>query len=541
MASVERYAFGTQSQSRMSDSQLVSSAPKSDVPGSAAEKRIKSIAIVGGGTAGWVAASMLARALSGTGTSITVVESPDIGTVGVGEATIPPIIDLLQYLSIDEQDFVTHTQATYKLGIKFTDWKELGHTYWHPFGTFGASINRRPFHHYWHKARTSGLAPRFNDYSVCATLGDAGKFRFPDSRPDGAASGLRYALHFDAVLVARYLRSYAERLGVMRTERTVVGATRRPDGFLDQLQFSDNSTLLADLYIDCSGFRGVLIEQVLQTGYIDWSGVLPCDRAVAFPTASTAPRPPYTHSRARSAGWQWCIPLQHRRGNGYVYSSEHCSDEQAYEDLLATTGEKPLADPRFLRFVTGRRKLLWNRNCVALGLSSGFLEPLESTSIHLVTSGMYHLLEHFPDKDFDQTNIDSYNTELINEAERVRDFIVLHYCLTQRDDTPLWRYCRSMSIPDSLRERIELFSRTGRIRPRAGELFTDLSWFYIFEGLGARPDNYDPLADVVAVSKLREILASMASSTAAVAKAAPSHDSYFAAQTPSSSRASAAS
>jgi tryptophan halogenase len=490
--------------------------------------RIDSIAIVGGGTAGWMAASILARALPGTGLRLTVIESPEIGIVGVGEATIPPIIDVLRFLSIDEADFIHHTQATYKLGIKFSDWQQLGHAYWHPFGTFGAPINRRPFFHCWHKARAAGLALRFNDFSLCAALGDAGKFRFPDSA-DAAAAGLRYALHFDATLVAKYLRSYAERLGVARIERTVRGASRRSDGCLDELQFSDGSALRADLYIDCSGFRGVLIEQILGSGYLDWSAMLPCDRAVAFPTASAAVRPPYTHSRARSAGWQWRIPLQHRAGNGYVYSSAHCTDEQAHEDLLSTVGEKPLADPRFLRFTTGRRKLFWNRNVFALGLASGFLEPLESTSIHLVTSSLYHLLEHFPDRNFDQTNIDVCNSALIDETERIRDFIVLHYCLTQRDDAPLWRYCRSMAIPDSLRQRIELYRRTGRVRCRAGELFTDVSWFYIFEGLGVRPGSYDPLLDVVTVAKLSEILASMAGSTAAAAKAAPSHDSHFAA------------
>ncbi|HEY4971342.1 MAG TPA: tryptophan halogenase family protein, partial [Steroidobacteraceae bacterium] len=275
----------------------------SDTQQTTSENRIGSIAIVGGGTAGWLAAGMLSRALPGTRTRITVVESPDIGTVGVGEATIPPIIDLLRFLSIDEADFVRHTQATYKLGIKFSDWKELGHTYWHPFGTFGAPIIRRPFYHAWHRAQAAGLAPRFNDYSACAALGDAGKFRFPDSNPDAPAAGLRYALHFDAVLVAKYLRTYSERLGVIRLERTVQGATRRADGFLDELQFSDGSTLQADLYIDCSGFRGVLIEQILSTGYLDWSAMLPCDRAVAFPTALASARPPYTHARARDAGW----------------------------------------------------------------------------------------------------------------------------------------------------------------------------------------------------------------------------------------------
>jgi tryptophan halogenase len=494
------------------------------------ERRIRSIAIVGGGTAGWLAASMLARALPGTGMGITVIESAEIGTVGVGEATIPPIIDVLRFLRIDEQDFLQHTNATFKLGIKFTDWTRPGHSYWHPFGTFGAPINRRPFYHCWHRARAAGLEPHLNDYSLCATLGDQGRFRFPDTQADAPAAGLRYALHFDATLVAKYLRQYAERLGVTRLERTVAGATRRNDGSIDALQFTDSSHLQADLYIDCSGFRGVLIEQTLGTGYVDWSALLPCDRAVAFPSPVNGPRPPYTHSLARSAGWQWRIPLQHRIGNGYVYSSAHCSEQQALEDLTGVVGARPQADPRFLRFVTGRRRLLWNRNCVALGLASGFLEPLESTSIHLVSSGVYHLLEHFPDRNFDQTNIDTYNARVIEEVETVRDFIVLHYCLAQRDDGPFWSYCRSMSIPDSLRERIALYRGTGRVRVRAGELFTDLSWFYIFEGLGVRPEGYDPLLDVVADDKLREILASLAASTAAVARTAAPHDSYFPAQ-----------
>jgi len=491
------------------------------------DKRIGSIAIVGGGTAGWLAASMLARALPGTGITVTVIESPEIGTIGVGEATIPPIIDLLRFLSINAEDFVRHTNATYKLGIKFHDWKETAHTYWHPFGTFGAAIQRRPFHHCWHKARALGLEPTLHDFSVCAALADEGRFRFPDNNPDNPASGIRYALHFDATLVARYLRSYAERLGVRRIERNVVGATLRSNGLLDELQCSDHSTVRADLYIDCSGFRGVLIEKVLGTGYLDWTTMLPCDRAVAFPTDGILPRAPYTRSWARSAGWQWRIPLQHRVGNGYVYSSAHCTDEQALQDLLAATDGKPLSEPRFLRFVTGRRKLYWHRNCVALGLASGFLEPLESTSIHLVTSGVFHLLEHFPDRDFDQANIDSYNGELIEEAERIRDFIVLHYWLTQRNDAPLWRYCQSMSVPDSLRERFELYEGTGRIRVRSGELFTDSSWFYIFEGMGVRPAHYDPLLDVVPDSRLADILQSLARATGAIVKDAPSHDSLF--------------
>jgi tryptophan halogenase len=490
---------------------------------------IKRIAIVGGGTAGWMAASILARAFPGTGTMISVIESPDIGTVGVGEATIPPIVDLLRLLNINEADFVRHTQATYKLGIKFTDWRQIGESYWHPFGTFGSMVNLRPFHHAWHKAHADGLAPRFNDFSLCAALGDAHKFRFPDSSAEGPAAGLRYALHFDATLVAAYLRAYSERLGVVRLERTVADATRRDDGFLQELVFSDGSRLPADLFIDCSGFRGALIEQVLKTGYLEWRDVLPCDRAVAMQTASAWSRPPYTEASARNAGWRWRIPLQHRVGNGYVYSSEHLGDDAALEDLMVANGRKPLTEPRVLRFVAGRRKVFWNRNCVALGLASGFLEPLESTSIHLVMSGVYKLLEHFPEQGFAQSNIDSYNAELTQEMERIRDFIVLHYCLTERTDTPFWSYCRSMKLPDSLLGRIELYRATGRIRTRPGELFSDLSWFYVFEGLGVKPKSYDPLLDVVTLPQLRDILSSMATATDAAARIAASHDSHFAA------------
>ena len=474
-----------------------------------------------------MAASMLARALSGTGTAITVVESPEIATVGVGEATIPPIIELLQFLSIDAADFVRHTQATYKLGIQFVDWKQPGHTYWHPFGTFGVSINRRPFYHCWQTAQARGHALRFEDFSPCAALANSNKFRFPDRNPLGETSGVRYALHFDAILVARYLRAYAERLGVTRLERTVRGTTLSTSGLIDALHFSDGSQVRADLYIDCSGFRGVLIEEALGTGYVDWSELLPCNRAVAFPTPTTVPRSPYTRSLARPAGWQWTIPLQNRTGNGYVYCSSHCNDEEALEDLLRMTGGQPSAEPRFLRFVSGRRQRFWNRNCIALGLASGFLEPLESTSIHLVASGLYHLLEHFPDTRFDQANIDSYNRELAEEWERIRDFIVLHYYRSQREDSAFWRSCRSLRIPDSLRERIELYEGTGRIRPRQGELFTDLSWFYILDGLGTRAATCDPFVDVIPPAKLNEILTSLAGATAALVEAAPTHDSYF--------------
>jgi tryptophan halogenase len=492
------------------------------------DRRLRRVAILGGGTAGWMAASVLARAMPELAPRISVVESPDIGTVGVGEATIPPILDLLRFLGINEEDFIRRTQATFKLGIKFKDWRRSGDTYWHPFGSFGSTINRRPFYHFWNRARADGQIPQFHDYSLCAALGDQGRFRYPDASAQGPVAGLRYALHFDAGLVARYLRAYSERLGVVRLERTVNTATLRADGFIDELLFADGSGLQADLYIDCSGFRGVLIEQTLKTGYRDWSAVLPCDRAVALPTQSSGARAPYTLSSARAAGWHWRIPLQHRTGNGYVYCSAHISDEQALQDLVQSLGERALAEPRFLRFVTGRRALFWNRNCVALGLASGFLEPLESTSIHLVMSGVYNLLDHFPDLSFDQANIDCYNAELIEEMEHIRDFIVLHYCATQRNDAPLWDYCRTMTLPESLRQRIELYRGSGRIRPRNRELFTDLSWFYIFEGLGILPAGLDPLVDGANFAQAQPLMQAMRTQTAQAAASAPMHDSFFA-------------
>jgi tryptophan halogenase len=494
--------------------------------------RIRRIAIVGGGSAGWIAASVLARALPGSGCAITVVESPEIGTVGVGEATIPPILDLLRFLSINEADFIRHTRSTFKLGIKFRDWQRIGQSYWHPFGTFGAPVNRRPFFHVWHRMGDTGMTPQFNHFSLCAALGDAGKFRFPDPDASNPAAGLRYALHFDAGLVARYLRAYAEKLGVVCLQRTVAEATQRADGLLDELIFTDGSRLRAELFLDCSGFRGLLIEQTLKTGYVDWSDHLPCDRAVAIPTELASPRAPYTQASARTAGWRWRIPLQHRAGNGYVYSSAHLGDEQALEDLLREVGEKTLAEPRYLRFLAGRRKRFWNRNCIALGLASGFLEPLESTSIHLVMSALFKLLEHFPDLSFDAANIDSYNRELVEEMESIRDFIILHYCLTKRDDTPFWSYCRTMPLPESLSQRIELYRRVGRIRPQPRELFTDMSWFYIFEGMGMRPERYDPLVDLASIEQLRDLLGALAQSVAALTATAPSHDSYFPAASP---------
>jgi tryptophan halogenase len=487
------------------------------------DRAIKSIAIVGGGTAGWMAASLLAQTLRGTGCAITLIESPDIGIVGVGEATIPPIFDFLKLIEADLDAFLQATQATFKLGIKFQDWSRVGESYWHPFGSFGVSIDRRPFHHVWHKARAEGLDMAVPDFSLAAALGEAGRFAPPDPRAGGPLAGLRHALHFDAALVAKFLRDHAERRGVRRLEREVARAVLRDDGFIDALALTDGEQVKADFYIDCSGFRGLLIEQALETGYEDWTRWLPCDRAIAAPTAHTGPPAPYTLAVAQDAGWRWKIPLRHRVGNGYVYASQAIDDETALSELLAAIGE-PLAEPRKLRFTTGRRKAFWNRNCVALGLASGFLEPLESTSIHLVCSGLYKLLDHFPDQDFAPSNIAAYNQALIAEYETFRDFIVLHYCATARDDTPFWRDRARAPVPASLAERMELYRACGRINTRPGELFTDLSWFYVLEGMGLRPRAHDPLVDASDFRQVRAILPRLAQQVTAVVAQSPTHE-----------------
>ncbi|PXA85919.1 tryptophan halogenase [Caulobacter sp. D5] len=466
------------------------------------DRAIGSIAILGGGTAGWMAAAVLAQVLRGTGTSITLVESADIPTVGVGEATIPPIVDFLRLLEIDQAEFMVATEGTFKLGIRFDDWTTPGERYWHPFGTFGPTIDRRPFHNMWHRLRAAGDDPRVEAYSLSAALGDAGRMAFADPRAGGVgpSGGLRHALHFDAGLVARFLRTWSERRGVTRLERKVEGAVLRDDGFVEALALKGGGHLAADLFIDCSGFRGVLIEEALKTGYEDWSRWLPCDRAVAGLTARDPNPPPFTQAAARPAGWRWRIPLRHRTGNGYVYSSAHVGDDEALADLAREAGPL-LSEPRFLRFKGGRRKAFWSRNVVALGLASGFLEPLESTSIHFVTSGLMKLLDHFPDKDFDPANIAAYNAALIAEYEAARDFIVLHYQPTRRDE-PFWRE-RAAAIPDTLAERLELYRGTGRIPFRPGELFTDLSWFYVLEGMGVRPAAYDPLVNFSNLAETR--------------------------------------
>ena len=492
-----------------------------------AEGRAMRIVIVGGGTAGWMAAAALGRFL-GPQADIRLIESEEIGIVGVGEATIPQIRLFNSGLGIDEDDFLRATQGTFKLGIRFDGWLRPGHSYMHAFGSIGRGLGLTPFHHYWLRHRAEGGQSSLWDYSPSAAAAKLDRFARPDDAPGRLPSGIAYAFHFDASLYALYLRRYAEQHGVRRTEGKVVEVRLRGgDGFIEGLTLAGGEAVEGDFFIDCSGFRGILIEQALETGYEDWSHWLPCDRALAVPSERAGPLTPYTRSTAREAGWQWRIPLQHRTGNGYVYSSRHISDEQAAETLLANLDGKPLDEPRPLRFVTGKRRKAWNRNCVALGLAAGFMEPLESTSIHLVQSAVARLLQLFPARGIVAAEVAEYNRLTDFEWEAIRDFLILHYHANEREE-PLWRQCRDMGVPETLAHRLALFRANGRLFRVADELFTELGWQQMMLGQGIMPEGYAPFADQLSPAQLAEFLTLAKRHVDHVVSRMPPHSDYVA-------------
>jgi len=491
------------------------------------DRRIRRIAIVGGGTVGWLAAVTLARKLGGH-CSIHVIDSAEPVNAGHGEATLPPFLDLLRFLGIDQNDFIDKTQSTYSFGSKFQDWAAPGQSFWHPFGALGALIERRPFYHFWHKAKALGMKPKLEFFSNEISMALANRFIFP-TNSIGVAPHLRYALHIDAGLTARYLRTIAERAGVIRLERKVVSATRREDGSIDELKFEDGGTLRADLYLDNTGARGQLIGEILESPYEDWKQWLPCDRIVSVAAALEDARPPYVRISARAAGWQWRMPLQQNSSHGQVYSSAQQSDEDALQDLRAVIGPESFGPPVKREIRAGRRHKFWDRNVVAIGAAAGCLEPLASTDLHFASTAVFNLLDHFPDTQFDPANIASYNALIGDEFERIRDFIILHYCLSQRDDSPFWQQCRQMALPDSLAQRVDLYRATGRITQRNVELFGDLDWFWIFEGQGCTPRDYDPLVDTVDFEQVKRVMLAISQKVSADAAAAPTHDSFFAA------------
>jgi len=489
---------------------------------------IRTVLIVGGGTAGWMTAAALSKTLPKTVT-VTLVESEQIGTVGVGEATIPPICTFNDVLGIDEAEFMRATKASFKLAIEFVDWMGPGHRYLHPFGAYGLDIEALKFHQVWLRAHHEGWAPSIDAFNLSAQAAHLGRFALPSKDPGQVMSSLKYAFHFDAGLYARFLRGHAEKRGVTRVEGKVASVQQHGEsGFVTGVTLDDGRTLEADLFVDCSGFRGLLIEQTLKAGFEDWGHWLPNDRAVAMPCVTGGDGlTPYTRATADAAGWRWRIPLQHRTGNGYVYSSKHISDEDALARLSETLDGEPLAEPNFLRFQAGRRKDAWVKNVVAIGLSAGFLEPLESTSIHLIQTGITKLLALFPDRGFDPVEIAEYNRLTALQVELIRDFIILHFHANGRDE-PYWKAAREMAIPETLQRKIDLFAASGRLFGSDYDLFADANWIAVLLGQGIMPRRHDPLADALPDPMLKAQLARLSSIIGQTAQALPTHDAFIA-------------
>ena len=497
---------------------------------------IRKIVVAGGGTAGWMCAAVLSRLLNDRSEahdlSITLIESEAIGTVGVGEATIPPFVEFNQLLGIDEAQLLAATQGTFKLGIQFANWGAVGDSYIHPFGAYGYNIGGIAFHHIWHRNRMAGDKRPLQVFNAETMAAYFGKFLrsedYQQQRDD--LPPINYAYHLDAGRYAAFLRAYSEANGVVRREGRIVDVGLHGEtGDVASLTLDDGSTVEGDLFIDCTGFRGLLIEQSLGTGYDDWTHYLPCDRAVALPCAredGSGPAP-YTRATAHGAGWQWTVPLQHRNGNGHVYCSEFMSDDEAHDVLLNNMAGKPQADPNFLRFTTGRRKRFWNRNVVAVGLAAGFMEPLESTSIHLINTGINKLVALLSLSGITEAQRRAYNRFTVKEYERIRDFLVLHYNATKRDDTPFWNKVRTMDVPDSLAEKVELFEANGQIFREEDELFTESSWIAVMLGQGIEMGGHNVMSGSVMKQETAEEINEMEQSIRFLVDRMPPHDEYL--------------
>jgi tryptophan halogenase len=494
-------------------------------------KPLKRILIVGGGSSGWMSAALLAQSF-GRMYEITLVESQDIGTIGVGEATIPAIRRYIRTLGIAEDEFIRHTQASFKLGIQFENWNRIGDRYIHGFGVIGHNWDSLQPHQYWLKAMQM-KQPRAGDldsYSINTAAALQNRFcRTQTQNPNSPLAHIAYAFHMDASLFARYLSAYAQERGVRRVEGKVIDvALRGEDGFIESVKLADGQVLEADLFIDCSGFRGLLIEGALETGFVDWSHWLPCDSAVAMPCARSENFTPYTRSIAHGSGWQWRIPLQHRTGNGHVYAKDFISDDEAASILKGNLDGEAMADPLQVRFKAGKRTKLWNKNCVAVGLAGGFLEPLESTSLHLVQAGLFRLLRFFPDQSFDPANTAEFNRQTDIEYERIRDFIILHYKATERDDTPFWNYCRTVEVPDTLKHRMDLWMANGRMFKEDLGMFAEQSWVQVMIGQGRIPRGYDPRVDSKGEAELQNYLNGITRVIDTCVSQMPSHADFVA-------------
>ena len=489
---------------------------------------IKKIVIIGGGTAGWMAAASLSRFALGKNLSITLIESTIIGTVGVGEATIPSIVAFNNSIGLDELEFIRATRASFKLGIQFEDWRTSGEQFFHPFADYGINFNGVEFQHYFYRLQKNNPAENLRDYSIACQLAQHNHFAQPLENPNNPLADFSYAYHFDATLYAKVLRDLALARSVIHMDEKVERVNlREADGFIASVLLANGQTVEGDLFIDCTGFKGLLIEDTLKTGYEDWQDWLLCDSAAAVQCANTGEPTPYTRVTALDAGWMWQIPLQHRMGNGYVFSSRFLDKESATKTLLEKISGNPLTTPKPFSFQAGRRKKVWNKNCYALGLASGFLEPLESTSISLIQTGITHLLTFFPDTSFDSAMINEVNRRHQHEMERIRDFIILHYKLTQRTDTEFWRYCQSMKIPDSLQHKIELFKSSGHILQHEPEAFEQSSWLSIYHGFGVTPQRTDNRIDHLKDADIKMQLEKIKQSLAQAGKNAVTHGEFI--------------
>jgi len=490
---------------------------------------IKKIVIVGGGTAGWMAAAALSRLKPGPTLDIVLIESEQIGTVGVGEATIPPFVEFNRLLDLDERALLSAVQGTFKVGIQFENWGKIGDSYIHPFGNYGYELGGISFHQIWRKLQLLGDKRPLQAFNLETMAAYFGKFARTADYQREDLPPMNYAYHINATDYAKFLRIDAEKRGVMRQEGKVDGVSINPEsGYVESVAMDDGQNISGDLFIDCTGFRGVLIEQALNTGYEDWRHYLPCDRAVALPCFRDdgSPPPPFTKATAHVAGWQWQVPLQHRNGNGHVYCSEFMQDDQALDILVDNMAGKAQAEPNFLKFVTGRRKKFWNKNVVAIGLSAGFMEPLESTSIHLINTGINKLLAVLSLNGITQTQEDAYNRLTTKEYVRIRDFLILHYYATTRNDSEFWNYCRTMSVPDTLTEKIELFRTNGQIFREEDELFTETSWTAVMLGQGIEMQGLSPVAEAIDISDIKSEIDGMEQSIRYLVQNLPGHGEF---------------
>lgn len=493
------------------------------------QAKLKNIVIVGGGTAGWMTAAAISKVVGCQTHNVTLIESEQIGTVGVGEATIPMISFYNKVLGLDENEFMRATNATFKLGIEFVGWRNHESSYFHPFGLLGVDMEGIPFAHYWARWKSLGGNLSYAKFNAETEAAIARKFaRTAHETGPKVMPDINYAFQFDASLYAAYLRNYSEKRGVVRQEGKIVHVLKNPNtGFIEKVVMDDGREIAGDFFIDCSGFRGLLISEALEVGYEDWSHWLPVNRAAAVPCESAGELLPFTRATAREAGWQWRIPLQHRTGNGYVYCNSFIDEDAAANLLLQRLDGKALAEPRTLRFITGMRKKCWEKNCLAIGLSSGFLEPLESTSIHLVQIAISKLLAMFPRDEFNVKLINRFNNEMSVEYGTIKDFLIAHYKITDREDTEFWRYVKNMAIPESLQERLHVFKTRGEALVSPQELFKEPSWFCVLVGQGLIPQSYHVVADSLPENELRMRLTKIRAGIQNRINSMPTHAEYI--------------